>query len=1117
MSQGLLAGAAGAGIGFLIGGPTGAMYGYALGSLAGSILFGPKIPTQHGPRLTDLSIQSSAEGQPIFKIYGTMRTAGNVFWGKPITEHKHKKKSGGKGGGGQKSVTYSYTADFAIGMCEGPISAVVKLWADGKLIYDVSVLTAAEQAIVDGGGYLPSVVERFQSSFSKTTNIVDTSGTMRIYPGSETQLPDPLIEADLGVGNTPAYRGTAYIVFDNFELADFGNRIPNITAQVIADGAASIQYIGKVAIPETERPSTITDTAYKTLVNYIAGDRVIALGLWTNTGSGILPPFNSAPIAPNFKATPITIYPSGLTVFGTDMLPDPANMPGNDGGIPVGYLDDPGVAMHWNNQDSSQTFWRYSTLTGNPLTIELVNTFNSADNSWAYGTEPYFQRGGVAWAWQRDSNVLYRQTIGRILSGTEIAPLEERYNFTTDLAGRTEWYVFVGSDQFVMLVNDTPYDRLLIYDVDSMTQVADVPVPYAASSRYKGKLYIDAAGTIYVLTSLYPHTNVSLYSYVDGAWDNLGTLTGAGTYTRYFETSNNSSDTWAVVGGMVIMHIANDIHYWALGAVSDTSIPLSTIVADICDQVDLDSSFVDVTDLASTYVNGYIRNAQMTARAAIEPLASGFLFDAVESADKILFKLRGGASVASIAYDDLGAAEPGSQQDRIVTTINQDNELPIELNMKYVDPARDFQIGSQRSRRQVPQSQKIDTIEMPISWTSTEAKQAVEKLHYTAWEEHTQYAFSLPLTYLRLEPTDIVTLPVNGVTRRVRVTKTSLGSVINCEAVSDYAANYTSESIAAVSPIGPQTISVPGTTIMQLLDIPLLQDADNNAGLYIAAMGTGSGWTGTAIYKSTDGVVFDYVDVVTVDSVMGSTTTALPTGVTTIWDDGSTVKVKLIGGALTSVTDLEAMAGSNTAAIGAHGRWELVSFATATLNGDGTYTLSRLIRGRKGSEWAVGTHVAGDAFVLLEAGALIRNVPATTDIGSVRYYKAISFGGDEGDVITYTHQAVGLECYAPVHIRGRRHSPSTNDWAITWVRRGRIDGAWRDYVDVPLGQATESYEIDIMSGATVKRTLTSATQSVTYTSAQQTTDWGAAQTTITVKIYQMSATVGRGYAGTQTL
>ena len=1134
MSGELASGLVGAAVGFAVGGPQGAMYGYAIGSAAGSILFAPKINTQ-GPRLTDLSIQSSAEGQPIYKIYGTMRTAGNVVWGKPIAEKKKKKKAGGKGGGGQTTTTYSYTVDFAVSLCEGPISSIRKIWADGKLIYDMSVLTAAEQAIVDGGGFVPNVISRLQSSTSKTTSIVDVGGTMRIYTGTETQLPDPLIESDLGVGNTPAYRGTAYIVFDNFKLADFGNRIPNITAEVVADGSGGLMYLGKVGPFDALLPPSplyAGDARVEMYSHYVRPSGTLGVTSWGHdyASTGAL------------TGDPAYIYSSGLYQTGQRHA--------IGGNVPVtklaGYCDVPayfayGDAVRFNPvtlfYDTIQTLFIYA-VSGSPPTGVLIgkvwpgdNVFTALDD--VNGNSGAWYVGGEIWVYVHSTGDVHKATpAGADLAGATPAPdpgTTEIHGNVPALVSGVIRSVWIGPEEvYVVSGSANPY-TLTVIAREAWTILRTVSLPISPSTasglQPATRAYSPQTGLVYLYYTD-AATNAEQLYVVDGTQGRaLGTVTN--TALDVYKSPNVGVqdgvlavfyDKWTgVPSGSDTTPALGEIRYWSIDSISSNTVPLSTIVADICNSAGLDSSFINVTDLASTMVNGYIRNAQMTARAALEPLASGFFFDAVESGDKIVFKKRGGASVATIAYDDLGAASEGSQEDRVVTTEVQDNELPIELNMQYTDPARDFQIGSQRSRRQIPKSQKVDTMQMPISWSGTEAKQAVEKLHYTAWEERTSYAFSLPLKYLRLEPADVILLPVNGVNKRVQIKKTTVGSVIQCEASSDYAANYISESIASDNPTGPQEILVPGTTIMQILDIPILQDADNNEGFYLAAMGTGTGWTGAAILKSDDNVSFVQADSVTTESEIGSATTLLPSGPTTIWDDGSTVTVRLIKGALTSTTDINAMAGANTIAIGAPGRWEIVSFVTATLNGDGTYTLSRLLRGRLGTEWAVGTHVIGDAVVVIEAGTLTRIVPSTADIGVPRYYKAVSFGGDESDVITYTHQAVGLECYAPVHIRGLRNSPSTNDWTITWVRRTRIDGGWRDYVDVPLGELAENYEIDIMSGSTVKRTLTATSQTVAYTSAMQTTDFGSAQTTITVNIYQMSGTVGRGYVGTKTI
>jgi hypothetical protein len=104
-----------------------------------------------------------------------------------------------------------------------------------------------------------------------------------------------------------------------------------------------------------------------------------------------------------------------------------------------------------------------------------------------------------------------------------------------------------------------------------------------------------------------------------------------------------------------------------------------------------------------------------------------------------------------------------------------------------------------------------------------------------------------------------------------------------------------------------------------------------------------------------------------------------------------------------------------------------------------------------------------------------------------------------------------LKPLAPVHIAGSRDG--SDNLTITWIRRTREHQEWRDLVDVPLGETTEAYEIDILNGSTVVRTLTASAQTVAYSAAQQTTDFGSPQASVTVNVYQMSETVGRGFPG----
>ena len=193
-----------------LGGPLGGLVGSFLGGSVDRVIFGSG-PAREGPRLTNLAVQSSAYGQALPRLYGRMRVAGNVIWSSGIRETAQ--HSGG-GKRGPATSTYSYSASFAVAVAARAISSIGRIWADGKLLRDA------------GGVYL-------------------FPATVRNYSGAEDQLPDPLIVAAEGIGLAPAYRGLAYLVFDDLPLADYANRIPNLTFEVIADSGSAIE-IGAV-------------------------------------------------------------------------------------------------------------------------------------------------------------------------------------------------------------------------------------------------------------------------------------------------------------------------------------------------------------------------------------------------------------------------------------------------------------------------------------------------------------------------------------------------------------------------------------------------------------------------------------------------------------------------------------------------------------------------------------------------------------------------------------------------------------------------------------------------------------------------------------------------------
>jgi hypothetical protein len=193
-------------LGQSLGGTFGAALGKAAGALAGGMLDRAFLGqgtrrVQQGPRLTDLDGISASEGSAIPRIYGRVRLGGQVIWATEFEEQQVVEKSGGVGGktattARQKSIRYVYSANVAIGLCEGPVAFVRRIWADGKAV-DLSAIT------------------------------------YRVYRGEEDQPADPLIVAKQGTAEVPAFRGLAYIVFERFPLAEYGNRLPQFSFEIV--------------------------------------------------------------------------------------------------------------------------------------------------------------------------------------------------------------------------------------------------------------------------------------------------------------------------------------------------------------------------------------------------------------------------------------------------------------------------------------------------------------------------------------------------------------------------------------------------------------------------------------------------------------------------------------------------------------------------------------------------------------------------------------------------------------------------------------------------------------------------------------------------------------------
>lgn len=255
----LLLTAAGTALGGPIGGAIGALAGREVDSM---VLGGRAI---HGPRLKDFSVQTSSYGDALPLHFGTVRSAGTVIWSTELVEQEARSD----GGKGQPTVTtYTYSASFAVAVASRPIASIGRIWADGNLLRGAA-------------------------------GDLKVGGTMRVHAGFGDQNADPLLAQAEAAGHCPAYRGIAYVVFEDLQLADFGNRIPSLTFEIFADAAGcDVASICQTILPEARCTGLAQAFAGFSIDQGTAGDTIAVIG----------------------RAIPISAWLSGETVALADAM-----------------------------------------------------------------------------------------------------------------------------------------------------------------------------------------------------------------------------------------------------------------------------------------------------------------------------------------------------------------------------------------------------------------------------------------------------------------------------------------------------------------------------------------------------------------------------------------------------------------------------------------------------------------------------------------------------------------------------------------------------------------------------------------------------------------------------
>ncbi|WAC06575.1 MAG: phage tail protein [Thermodesulfobacteriota bacterium] len=1102
---------------------------------------------QYGPRLEDRRVTAKTYGEPIRRGWGANRWEGKYIWveGNQLREKKKSKTSGGV-----TTVTYHYYATFAVSWGSGPITAIRRIWLNDKLVYNV-----------------------MPDNKKVAKKIVDS---MTHYLGDQTQETDPYMESVEGIGKVPSYRGQAYTLFKNVRLDDFGSQLPSkVEAEVVASGDI-VNDLDIFELPENPNTDAIYFKPWgmPEIIYAIGGSTVIVVDIYDQSVQKYFPASESdigggdwcfdffgyayawGFGAYGFVTVPLVKYSKDFKYLGwtVDYQGNKAGTDQPSGGYCVSFVDYMGVSLPyiWILGGISGTviegvqpfIFGQSLMGGKTLILDgdmwLTYLLNPIPNpaTTGYGCEVLqgaVDKNGDCWA---VCGVPSMGHTGGFLIHCMIPPVVELLdalfipyfgNEKFDISpSDLEYPLYItyfqnktGDDFLIVGGQHSGVGRLIKYSLNSKTVISTLDFSSTLrggnSAAFKNG---PSSGGIFwlVLESGYA-CEVDCKTLTILRQVTCSSLEFTGTPSQLLIDDEGLALWGRGTNSGWVMYIDR---------VSADKVTLSSIITDIAEQMSLTSSDIDVSDLSGINIDGISVTGDSTGRSAIETLQSAFFFDAVESDWKLKFPLRTGISDGTIDEDELGAHVFGdSRPVPLLTNREIDMDIPQTIEVKYIDVDQSHESRTQFSTR-VPttmNSRNKETIDIAVVMDKDLAKQISEKMLYLAWKQKEgEYEFAIPWKYLKYDPTDVLTIPYKDNSFLLLLNEIQIGAnlLMECKALPDadycYVSNATGTEQTSVSGQEDESLkNSKGQLDPYFLDIPLVDDRDDDCGFYLAARSSYY-WYGAKILESNDGIRnFDRVGNIEDESVIGRCLSVLGSvGSVGSFDliNSLTIQLYDADSILEDATEADVLNGVNLCLVGD----EIIRFMNATDNGSGSWTISALMRGLRGTEWAVGGHTTGERFVILNDSKKYDRIKLQSeDIEQTRFYVVMPPDADLGDhqIIPFVCDAVGKKPYAPCHVTGTRDG--SNNLTITWIRRTRIGGEWRDNSDVPLGETTKSFKIDIYKSGSVVRTITATTESASYTAAQQTADGITPGSPVNLIAYQISATVDRGYGASATI
>ncbi|MEP7240417.1 MAG: glycoside hydrolase/phage tail family protein [Devosia sp.] len=1212
-------------VGGAIGGPLGATIGRALGALAGNAIdtaiFGD------APKTTgsDVRLQGSSEGAAIPRLYGWSRVSGNIIWATEL-ERIDAATSGAKGT--QSASNGAIAANFAMGLCEGEVYRLGRIWADGQLL--------------------------------------DTAGiAYRFYRGTEAQDADSLIEAKQGT-DAPAYRGLCYIVFERLPLAAFGNRIPNISVElcrVVGDlepmiravtvipGATEFGYDpvarvrllggGATALENAHLSRTTSDWTlsidelcdlcpnleHVSLVVAWFGDnlrcascaiaprveaasRTVKGAHWevagiTRASASVVSMHDDGPA---YGGTPsdaavlaaiadlkarglaVTLYPLLLMdIPEGNPLSQPAYpwrgriscSPGADGTgaatseaatFAVGYRD---FILHYAQlaDDAGgvdalllgSEMRGMTTVRGTADSFPFVDTLVTLaadvraivgpDTKLTYGADwseySGFQPGGGAkffhldplWA-SSDIDAVGIDNYMPVADWRDAdgeGPYDRAY-LASNIAGGEgyDWYYASGADRLAgarTAITDGAYGEPWVWrfkdlanwwgnahhdrpgGVRDTSPTAWVPMGKPIWFTELGCGAVDKGANQPNVFSDPKSAESGAPYFSNGAADPLAQRQMLRAVLGYWGDDANNPDDGA--GGRMLERLylwtwdarpfpafPADLASWSDGANYPTGHWLTgRLGAAASDEVlramatDFGVS-LDRVEARAPLVLGTTVDAPTTARDAISSLLAAAGLAIHDGADGLTIAHATGVDATPVA--DVVADEAP----RISRRRPDPGEAVGQVAVSYGDRERDYLNGSVTAIGPAGGQTAFETSGLVLDIGG--ARRTAERLLAERTAMRDVVTFTAPPSLLALEVGD--TVDVTG----------QDGGPFEITEIRDGLARRMTARTLAADDVAALAVERPASgggsfmpsaePVLAAMHLPPETTDPTHSRLGLAAYA--SPWPGTVTV--TDDATSAALASLSSRASIGELTADLEPGAIYRWDDLQAVELTLYWGHLSSRDDDEVLAGANQIAVATDaGEWEIVGFASVELIAPQTYRLTHLLRGQRGTDFAIGTTSAGNRVVVLDGGVSLATVPIGW-LGETVVMRA--YAGSSDTTGTVVEEGFGLGPIlplAPVHLSAQRIAGSS-DIVFAWDRRSRADADSWTPDDAPLDWSPEAYSVRIYNGVTLLRTIEATATGATYSTAQQTSDFGAPPSIFGFTVAQRSAVYGPGHAGAAT-